>query len=88
MDCFDALGCRDFARADFILGDDGIAYALEINTIPGFTTHSLLPKAAARVGLSMSDLCLKIVEAAPANSDPSRRRPEPARRTKRYVGHP
>jgi D-alanine-D-alanine ligase len=59
--CFDALGCRDFARIDFILTDDGTPYALEANTIPGFTTHSLLPKAAARMGLSMSELCVRIV---------------------------
>lgn len=62
--CFDALGCRDFARVDFILSDDGAPYALEINTIPGFTTHSLLPKAAARAGLSMSQLCVRIVQAS------------------------
>jgi len=59
--CFDALGCRDFARVDFILSGDGTPYALEVNTIPGFTSHSLLPKAAARVGLSMGELCLRIV---------------------------
>jgi D-alanine-D-alanine ligase len=64
IDCFNALGCRHFARVDFILASDGIPYALEVNTIPGFTTHSLLPKAAAKVGFSMSDLCIKIVEAA------------------------
>ena len=64
LDCFDALGCRHFARVDFILGNDRIAYALETNTIPGFTSHSLLPKAAAKAGLSMSDLCNNIVEAA------------------------
>jgi D-alanine-D-alanine ligase len=64
MDCFRALGCRHFARADFILGYDGNPYALEINTIPGLTNHSLLPKAAAKIGLSMSDLCAKIVDAA------------------------
>ncbi|MCX5636671.1 MAG: D-alanine--D-alanine ligase [Planctomycetota bacterium] len=64
LDCFNALGCRHFARVDFILGSDRIPYALEVNTIPGFTSHSLLPKAAAKVGLSMSDLCAKIVEAA------------------------
>jgi D-alanine-D-alanine ligase len=64
MDCFCALGCRHFARVDFILSDETIAYALEVNTIPGFTTHSLLPKAAARAGLTMTDLCSKIVEAA------------------------
>ncbi len=64
MDCFCALGCRHFARVDFILSDETIAYALEVNTIPGFTTHSLLPKAAAKAGLTMTDLCSKIVEAA------------------------
>ncbi len=64
MVCFDALGCRDFARVDFILTDDGVPYALEINTIPGFTTHSLLPKAAARAGVSMGRLCVGIVAAS------------------------
>ena len=64
MNCFCALGCRQFARVDFILSYEPIAYALEINTIPGFTTHSLLPKAAAKAGLTMSDLCSKIVAAA------------------------
>jgi D-alanine-D-alanine ligase len=59
--CFDTLGCRDFARVDFILAEDGTPYALEVNTIPGFTSHSLLPKAAARSGVSMSDLCVRIV---------------------------
>ena len=64
IDCFNALGCRHFARVDFLLGIDRIAYVLETNTIPGFTSHSLLPKAAAKTGLSMSDLCSNIVEAA------------------------
>ena len=39
-------------------------YALEVNNIPGFTTHSLLPKAAGKTGLAMSDLCIKIIDAA------------------------
>jgi D-alanine-D-alanine ligase len=64
LDCFDALGCRHFARADFILANDGIPYVLEVNTIPGFTSHSLLPMAAAKIGLSMGQLCTKIIEAA------------------------
>jgi D-alanine-D-alanine ligase len=64
VECFNALGCRHFARIDFILSDEKIAYVLEANTIPGFTSHSLLPKAAAKAGLSMSDLCAEIVEAA------------------------
>jgi len=64
LDCFGALGCRHFARVDFILGDDAIAYALELNTIPGLMSHSLFPKAAAKAGLSMSQLCTRITEAA------------------------
>jgi D-alanine-D-alanine ligase len=64
MDCFHVLGCRHFARVDFILSEEEIAYVLEVNTIPGFTTHSLLPKAAEKAGFPMSDLCSKIVEAA------------------------
>ncbi|MGB7581727.1 MAG: D-alanine--D-alanine ligase [Sedimentisphaerales bacterium] len=66
--CFNSLGCRGAARVDFIIGDDGEPYVLEINTIPGMTSHSLLPKAAAKIGLSMSRLCLKIVELALADS--------------------
>ncbi|MGD9109992.1 MAG: D-alanine--D-alanine ligase [Phycisphaerales bacterium] len=62
--CFESLGCRHFARVDFILGDDGTPYVLEINTIPGMTSHSWVPKAAARIGLSMPDLCMRIVETA------------------------
>jgi D-alanine-D-alanine ligase len=67
INCFNALGLKHFARVDFILSDDGTAYALEANSIPGLTSHSLLPKAAARTGLSMSDLCIKIVKATLEN---------------------
>ncbi len=62
--CFDALGCRHFARVDFRLSNNGTPYALELNAIPGFTARSDLPKAAAKTGISMSDLCTKIIEAA------------------------
>jgi D-alanine-D-alanine ligase len=61
---FNALGCRDFSRVDMILGEDDIPYVIEMNTIPGFTTHSLLPKAAAMAGIDMSQLCLKIIKSA------------------------
>ncbi len=64
IDCFEALSCRHFARVDFILTRENVPYALEVNTIPGFTSHSLLPKAAAKAGFSMSDLCEKIIETA------------------------
>ena len=77
MKCFKALGCRDFARIDFILADDSVLYAIELNTIPGFTTHSLLPMAASRAGISMSQLCMLIVSAAFRNAPPRHRIKKP-----------
>ncbi len=65
VSAFDLLGCRDVARADFIVNNDG-AWFLEINTMPGFTTHSLLPMAAARQGHDMPSLCGRLVESAMA----------------------
>lgn len=56
-----AIGCRHLSRADFILRDDGTPVILEINTIPGFTPTSLLPKAAACIGLSYDELCEQVV---------------------------
>jgi D-alanine-D-alanine ligase len=64
VDCFNALGCRGAARVDFILSDDDKFYVLEINTIPGMTSHSLLPKAAAKIGITMDQLCLAIIDMA------------------------
>ncbi|MCE5185215.1 MAG: D-alanine--D-alanine ligase [Planctomycetaceae bacterium] len=62
--CFQTLGCRHLSRVDFILAADGTPYVLEINTLPGFTSHSLLPMAAAKAGIAKSVLCRQIVEAA------------------------
>jgi len=56
-----ALGCRDLSRVDLIITPEGEPEVLEVNTIPGFTTHSLVPKAAARAGLSFGRLCERIV---------------------------
>jgi D-alanine-D-alanine ligase len=50
-----ALGCRDYSRADMIVAEDGI-YILEVNTLPGLTPESLLPKAAAQAGCSFDHL--------------------------------
>ncbi len=62
-----ALGCRDFCRVDWMVNVATCEpYCLEINTIPGFTDHSLLPKAARRAGLSFEELCQRIVELAMA----------------------
>jgi len=59
-----ALGCRDFSRVDMILDEHGAAHVLEVNTIPGFTTHSLLPKSASGAGIDFPSLCRYIVELA------------------------
>lgn len=50
------LGCRDVSRVDFILDRTGEPNVLEINTIPGFTSHSLVPKAAEAAGISFEKL--------------------------------
>jgi D-alanine-D-alanine ligase len=60
-----ALGCRDFSRVDWRVDDSCLTpYLLEVNVIPGLTGHSLLPKAAARAGLPMPELCQFLVDRA------------------------
>ncbi len=59
-----AIGCGSFSRVDMILSDDGAIYVLEVNTIPGLTSRSLLPKAALAVGIDFGSLCVKILEGA------------------------
>ena len=61
---FEAIGCRDLARIDFIVDRVAGGQLLEINTLPGFTDHSLLPKAAAHVGISFSRLVEMLLEMA------------------------
>ncbi|KWF70957.1 D-alanine--D-alanine ligase [Burkholderia pseudomultivorans] len=58
---FDVLGCTDWGRADFMLDAAGNAYFLEVNTAPGMTDHSLPPKAARSVGISYSELVVKVL---------------------------
>lgn len=55
-----ALGCRGAARVDFIVRGDEL-FCLEVNTIPGMTETSLLPKAAGAAGIPFSDLVLRIL---------------------------
>ncbi len=58
------LGCKGFARVDFIIGRDNIPYVLEINTVPGMTDMSLVPDAAKAKGISYIELCDRIVKLA------------------------
>ena len=57
-----ALGLSVYSRTDFILDDEGRAWCLEVNTLPGMTPNSLIPRAAAVEGMSYPQLCEKIVE--------------------------
>ena len=61
---FRALGCRGWARVDFLLDAAGRPYLLEANTAPGMTDHSLVPMAARASGLEFPDLCVRILELA------------------------
>ena len=61
---FRAVGCRGLGRVDFRVLPDGRPDVLEINTIPGFTPTSLLPKAAARAGIDFPQLCGSILALA------------------------
>ncbi|MDR1650705.1 MAG: D-alanine--D-alanine ligase [Synergistaceae bacterium] len=56
------FGCRAYSRADFRLSDDGTPYFLEVNTAPGMTSTSLVPKAALAHGWSFPELLARIAE--------------------------
>jgi D-alanine-D-alanine ligase len=60
----DCLGCRDFSRVDLILAENGDLFVLEVNTIPGFTETSLVPKAALAMGMKFQELCMRLVQMA------------------------
>lgn len=56
------LGCEIYSRADFLLTDDGTAYILEVNTLPGMTPTSLFPDSAASAGITYEDMIEKFVK--------------------------
>jgi D-alanine-D-alanine ligase len=60
----DCLGCRDYSRVDLILAETGELFVLEVNTIPGFTETSLVPKAAQAAGMEFSELCTRLLQMA------------------------
>jgi D-alanine-D-alanine ligase len=59
---FDLVGARGWGRVDFIVDKSGKPWLLELNTIPGMTSHSLVPKSAQAVGMSFDELCWAILE--------------------------
>ena len=64
MKAYRALGCRMMSRVDLILSPDDKPYVLEVNTIPGLTSKSLLPKAAVAAGVDFPALCVRILTMA------------------------
>jgi len=63
---FDALGCAGWGRVDFMLDRAGAPHALEVNTVPGMTDHSLVPKAAAAAGIGFDELVRRILDTSRA----------------------
>ncbi len=63
---FEALGCNGWGRVDFMVPDGDEPQVLEVNTVPGMTSHSLVPMAAAEAGMSFDTLCWKILETSMA----------------------
>ena len=61
---FRAVGGRDYARVDVMVRPNGEPLVLEVNTLPGMTETSLLPKAAAAAGIGYAELCQRMVDLA------------------------
>lgn len=62
MAAFNEIGCSGWGRVDFMTGDDGQPQVLEVNTIPGMTSHSLVPMAAKQASIDFEELCWRILE--------------------------
>jgi len=64
LGAFHAIGGRDYARVDVMVRADGSPVVLEVNTQPGMTETSLLPKAAAAAGMNYAELCQRMIDLA------------------------
>ncbi|MCD9459607.1 D-alanine--D-alanine ligase [Marinibactrum halimedae] len=58
---FTSVGCSGWGRVDFMADEEGNFYLLEVNSVPGMTSHSLVPMAAKENGVNFQTLCLKIL---------------------------
>lgn len=72
LGAFQAVGGRDYGRIDIMVRTNGDPVVLEVNTLPGMTETSLLPKAAAAAGFSYAELCQRMVDLALARARPKR----------------
>jgi len=64
LEAFHALECSGWGRVDFIIDETGKAWFLEVNTAPGMTDHSLVPQAAAQIGIDFDELVWRILESS------------------------
>lgn len=64
VEAYKAVGCRGVTRVDFRVTPEGEAYVLELNTSPGFTSHSLVPKSGMKTGLTFAEVCDTILNKA------------------------
>ena len=64
INAYRAVGCRGVTRVDFRVSPLGRCYVLELNTSPGFTSHSLVPKSGIRTGLTFAGVCDRILQSA------------------------
>ena len=64
LEAFKALDCSGWGRVDFIMDEAGCAWFLEVNTTPGMTSHSLVPQAAAEIGIDFDELVWRILESS------------------------
>ena len=64
LEAFQALECSGWGRVDFIIDQSGKAWFLETNTTPGMTGHSLVPQAAAQIGIDFDELVWRILESS------------------------
>lgn len=62
LTAFAELACSGWGRVDFMTGSDGVPQVLEVNTVPGMTSHSLVPMAAREAGIDFPELCWRILE--------------------------
>ena len=66
---FATLGCSGWGRVDIMLDGKGEAYVLEVNTVPGLTDHSLVPKAARQSGIDFDELIVRILQTSDADGE-------------------
>ena len=64
LKAFNALGCKGWARIDFLQNNDGKFYVIEVNTAPGMTAHSNVPKSGSLIGLTYNKVVQKIIDAS------------------------